>query len=114
MGAFAYSREEDTPAYDFPDQIDEQVKQDRADRIMELSYEQGASYNEAALGKVVTVLCEDFDPVSGVFFGRDASQAPEIDTKIYFRAPRKAVKAGDFVSVKLTDLMDYDLIGEKV
>ena len=64
MGAFTYSREEDTPAYDFPDQIDEQVKLDRMDLVMREQLEINEANNKAMVGKTITVLCEDYDPVS--------------------------------------------------
>ena len=65
------------------------------------------------LGKTVTVLCEDYDPVSEVHFGRDAANAPEIDGKIYFRA-EKRIAPGSFVKVKIREVVDYDLIGRAI
>ncbi len=111
LGVFAYSREEDTPAYDFPDQIDEQVKQDRCDLLMQEQMEIHAAYNAEKLGKTLTVLCEGYDPVSEAFYGRSEADAPEIDGKIYFTA-KKRKKAGMFVPVKIREVLDYDLIGE--
>ncbi len=110
LGVFPYSREEDTPAYDFPDQIDEQVKADRADIIMREQLEINAARNESMIGKTVTVLCEDFDPVGEIHFGRSEGDAPEIDGKVYFRAPAR-VAPGCFVKVKIREVLDYDLIG---
>ena len=113
VGAFTYSREEDTPAYDLPDQIDEQVKQDRLDLLMREQLEINEENNRKMIGKTVTVLCEDYDPVSQVHFGRDASNAPEIDGKIYFRSDVR-IAPGSFVKVKLREVMDYDLIGRAI
>ncbi len=110
LGAFPYSKEEGTPAYDFPDQLEEQVKQDRADRVMLMVQRHIAEANEGMIGKTVEVLCEGFDPVSEVFFGRSASQAPEIDGKMYFTAKSRP-KEGDFVTVRIEKAVDYDLIG---
>lgn len=112
FGAFTYSREEDTPAYDFNDQIDEQVKQDRYDIIMKEQLEINAALNEKMLGKEIEVLAEDFDGVSEAYFGRSFADAPDIDGKVYFTAKKGSVNAGDFVKVKITDVCDYDLIGE--
>ncbi len=112
FGAFTYSREEDTPAYDFNDQIDEQVKQDRYDIIMKEQLEINAALNEKMLGKEIEVLVEDFDGVSEAYFGRSFADAPDIDGKVYFTAKKGSVNAGDFVKVKITDVCDYDLIGE--
>ncbi len=111
FGAFAYSREEGTPAYDFPDQIDEQLKLDRADMLMSKQMNISEEYNEKQLGKFITVLCEGFDPVSEAHFGRSAADAPEIDGKVYFTAVGR-IAEGSFVKVEITDILDYDLIGE--
>ena len=111
FGAFPYSREEDTPAYDLPDQIDEQIKQDRYDELMAIQLEIHEKLNEAKIGKTVTVLCEGFDPVAETCFGRSEADAPEIDGKVYFTAKKRPAE-GEFVTVKVTEAIDYDLFGE--
>ena len=113
LGVFPYSREEDTPAYDFDDQIDEQIKQDRADIIMREQLEINTELNEKMVGKVITVLCEDYDPVASVHFGRSFADAPEIDGKVYFKAERR-VAPGSFVKVKVREVLDYDLFGRAI
>ncbi|MBQ7779880.1 MAG: 30S ribosomal protein S12 methylthiotransferase RimO [Clostridia bacterium] len=113
FGAFPYSREEDTPAFDLPDQIDEQVKQDRYDEIMALQLDIHEENNQKKIGKTVKVLCEGFDPVAETFFGRSEADAPEIDGKVYFSSCKKP-KEGQFVNVKITDAIDYDLYGEMI
>ena len=113
VGVFPYSREEDTPAYDFPDQIDTQVAQDRADMIMADQMEINARKNEAKVGKIIKVLCEDYDTVSEIHFGRSEADAPEIDGKVYFRAPGR-IAPGSFMYVKVREVSDYDLIGRAV
>ena len=113
FGAFPYSREEDTPAYDMPNQIDEQVKQDRYDEIMALQLDIHEELNQKKIGNTVKVLCEGFDPVAETFFGRSEADAPEIDGKVYFSSKRKP-KEGEFVNVKITDAIDYDLFGEMI
>ena len=110
MGAFAYSREEDTPAYDFEDQLDEQVKQDRADVIMAQQYRINEERNERFLHKTLKVLVEDYDVVAETYYGRSYMDAPEIDGKIYFQSKRK-LKPGTFANVKIDEIGDYDLIG---
>lgn len=112
-GVFTYSREEDTPAYDFDCQIDEQVKQDRMDMLMREQLEINEEKNREMIGKTITVLCEDFDPVSEVHFGRSEADAPEIDGKVYFKSDVR-VASGSFVKVKIRDVVDYDLIGRVV
>ena len=113
LGVFPYSREEDTPAYDMPDQIDEQIKQDRADIIMREQLEINTANNEKKLGQVIDVLCEDYDPVAQVHFGRSAADAPEIDGKVYFKA-EKRIAPGSFVKVKVREVLDYDLMGRAI
>lgn len=113
FGAFTYSREEGTAAYDLPDQIDEQTKQDRLDILMRAQLDNSEAYNEALLGKVVHVLCEGFDPVSEAYAGRSYRDAVDIDGKIWFTSHRP-VSEGEFVDVRITEAMDYDLIGEVI
>ena len=113
LGAFTFSPEEGTPAFDMDDQIDEQDKQDRYDLVMQEQMEVSLEYNESKVGKVVTVLVEGFDPCSDAFFGRTYADAPEIDTKVYFTADTRPLE-GTFVKVRVKEVMDYDLIGKMV
>ena len=115
-GVFTYSREEDTPAYDFVDQIDEQTKQDRYDIIMKEQLHISSEKNEKLIGKRMKVLCEAYDPVAEVYFGRSAADAPDIDTKVYFKNAlgKKRIAPGSFVEVKIEEAVDYDLIGKTV
>lgn len=113
LGAFTYSPEEDTPAASFDGQIDEQTKQDRYDLVMQTQLEIVDAYNQAMIGKTVEVMVEGFDPVSEAFYGRSVADAPDIDGKIYFTMTKpKRLKAGSFVKVEITDVLDYDLVGE--
>ncbi len=109
-GVFTYSREEGTPAYDLPNQIDEQVKQDRMDILMRMQMEINESLNQEKIGSVVDVICEDYDPVAEVHFGRSFADAPEIDGKVYFQSPVR-IAPGSFVKVKVRQVVDYDLYG---
>ncbi len=111
FGAFSYSREEGTPAADFPDQIDEQVKQDRYDTLMQTQLEISAELQKKKIGSTVPVLCEGYDVVAGTHYGRSEADAPDVDGKVYFSAPYR-VPAGAFVEVKITEALDYDLVGE--
>ncbi len=110
FGAFTYSREENTAAFDFPNQIDEQTKQDRFDRIMSIQLDIHERLNKAKIGKTVTVLCEGFDPIAETYYGRSEADAPDIDGKVYFSSEKK-VSEGDFIQVRITDAVDYDLYG---
>ena len=112
-GAFAYSREEDTVAYDLPDQIDEQVKLDRADILMREQMFISDERNQKMIGKIITVLCEGYDAVSEAYYGRSEADAPEIDGKVYFKSDER-VTIGTFVKVKVREVLDYDLVGRKI
>lgn len=113
FGAFTYSPEEDTPAASFPDQIDEQTKQDRYDILMATQLEISAELQKQKIGRTLTVLCEGFDSSAGVYSGRSAADAPDVDGRVFFRA-RKKLLPGSFVKVKVTESLDYDLVGEYV
>ena len=113
LGVFPYSAEEGTPAAEMADQIDEQVKQDRADIIMKAQMQINAEDNEKKIGQVVRVLVEDFDAVSEAHFGRSAADAPEIDGKVYFKCERR-VAPGSMIDVKVRDVVDYDLYGRGI
>ena len=112
-GVFTYSREEGTPAYDLPDQIDEQIKQDRMDVLMRMQMHINEAQNEQKIGRVIRVLCEDYDPVSEAHFGRSAADAPDIDGKVYFKSPRR-ILPGSFVDVKIEEVVDYDVFGTAI
>ncbi len=111
-GVFTYSREEGTAAYDFPDQIDEQVKQDRMDILMRAQMRINAEQNQTKIGSVIDVLCEDYDPVNETYFGRSAADAPDIDGKVFFRYRGEGrIAPGMFVKVKVREVVDYDVYG---
>ena len=111
-GVFPYSREEDTPAYDMPDQIDEQTKQDRADILMREQAETSAALLAKTVGQTLTVLCEGYDPVAECFVGRSARDAYEIDGKVMFTARGShKPEEGEFVRVRIEETLDYDLVG---
>lgn len=113
LGAFTYSPEEDTAAALLPDQIDEQVKQDRYDAIMQIQLEVSAARNKKLIGRKMRVLCENYDIPAEVYVGRSESDAPDVDGKVFFTSPKK-LRDGQFVTVKINEAEDYDLIGETV
>ncbi len=114
FGAFTYSREEDTPAFDFDDQIDEQLKQDRYDIVMQTQLEVSERFNESRIGTTVKVMCEGYDPVAGSHYGRSYAEAADIDGKIWFSVsnPQLRIAEGEMIDVRITEAMDYDLVGE--
>ena len=111
LGCFTYSAEEGTLAAEFPDQIDEQVKADRMENIMELQMTISAEKNEEKAGTVTEVLIEGWDDYIKCYFGRNAADAPEVDGKIFFMSSRP-LKIGEYVNVRINDCLDYDLLGE--
>ena len=113
MGAFTYSREEGTPAFDFDDQIDEQTKRDRADILMKQQMAISEARNETLVGKTLKVLCEDFDPVSESYYGRSYMDAPDIDGKIFFSSAKK-LESGTFVNVHIDSAEGNDLVGHAI
>ena len=113
FGAFPYSREEDTPAYNFKDQIDEQEKQDRYDIIMREQLPICEKQGREWLNKTLTVLCEGYDVVAETYYGRSYKDAPDIDGKVFFTSHKKHT-VGDFVEVKITEAYDYDLSGDEI
>ena len=114
FGAFTYSREEDTPAYSFDGQIDEQLKQDRYDILMQTQLSVSEEFNESRIGSTVTVLCEGYDPIAGTHHGRSYAEAEDIDGKIWFSAGGRRIPEGEMVNVRITEALDYDVIGEVV
>ena len=110
LGAFAYSREEGTPAYDLPDQVPEKTKQKRLDILMAQQERIHNECNERFLGRTLKVLCEGYDQVAERFYGRSYADAYDIDGKIYFSSPR-IVREGEFVDVTVGEVLDYDLLG---
>ena len=114
LGCFAYSQEEDTPAAELPDQIDEDVKERRAEIIMQdqtaIMERKGLSF----IGKELDVLVEGFDRYAECWFGRSYMDAPDIDGKVFFSTGGKRPMLGSFVKVFIEDCMDCDLTGKLV
>lgn len=110
-GAFAYSPERGTPAADMENQIDEKTKEHRLELISSLTMRIMDDWNKEKLGKTVSVLCEGFDRYAECFYGRSAADSPDIDGKIFFDAP-KNTPIGEILKVKITDILDGDLVGE--
>lgn len=111
LGCFAFSTEEGTRAAEMEGQIDEEEKSRREEILMQQQGILMERLNREKIGRNVTVVVEGFDKYGECYFGRSEADAPEIDGKIFFISPDSLVM-GDFVKVKITDVMDYDLIGE--
>ena len=111
LGCFAYSPEEETVAAEYPDQIPEQVRIDRAEHIMERQLTIAGEKNAERLDTNTVVLIEGWDDYIKCYFGRSPADAPEVDGKVFFLSDRPLV-IGDFVTVHINDTLDYDLLGE--
>lgn len=114
LGVFTYSKEEDTAAYDFEDEILEEVKQERMDKIMKLQKRITRKNNKKQVNKIHQVLVENYDSESKFYYGRSFAFAPDdIDGMIVFQS-KKELQIGDFVNVLITTSYGYDLIGDYV
>jgi len=111
MGCFTFSPEEDTPAYDMDNQIDEDVKKRREEILMDIQYTITENSNKAKVGNTYKVIVDEFDGEK--YIGRSYLDSPEIDSGIIFASVNQ-LNTGDFVNVKITDFNGYDLIGEAV
>ncbi len=113
LGAFVYSREEGTPAYNMPDQVPEKLKRRRYDAVMKEQKKIHETLNNKTIGKILRVINEGYDQVAESYYGRSFADAPEIDGKIYYSSPRR-LREGEFVDVLVNDVIDYDLTGRVI
>ncbi|MBQ2752089.1 MAG: MiaB/RimO family radical SAM methylthiotransferase, partial [Oscillospiraceae bacterium] len=113
LGCFAYSLEEDTPAGQMENQLDEETKRHRSDLIMELQMGIAEQIAHSFEGMVLEVLCEGYDVEAQCYFGRSYMDAPDIDTKVWFTG-ESGIQPGQFVNVEVTGADGYDLTGEQV
>ncbi|WP_142415265.1 30S ribosomal protein S12 methylthiotransferase RimO [Hathewaya massiliensis] len=108
LGVFKYSKEEDTAAFYMKDQISEDIKEIREAEIMITQQKISRKINENKLQRVYNVIVESFDGV--LYHGRNYEMAPEIDGDLIFISDNK-LNLGEFVQVKITEALEYDLIG---
>ena len=111
LGVFTYSPEEDTPAEKMPDQIDEEVKEERQAELMELQQEIAFDNAERMVGREVLVMIEGKVADENAYVGRTYRAAPNVDGLIFINTDEELL-SGDFARVKVTGALDYDLIGE--
>ena len=110
MGCFAYSAEEDTPAFEFDNQIDEDIKMKRADVLMDIQYTITEEANQSRVGNTYKVIVDEKD--GDKYIGRSYLDSPEIDSGIIFTSDTE-IPIGSFVDVRITDYDGYDLIGQR-
>lgn len=113
LGVFPYSQEEDTPAAEMPDQIPEEVKQDRRNEIMALQQQIAFAKSEAQIGRILDVMVEGRLPEEHVYITRTYMDAPDVDGYVFVSTDWDLM-SGDFLKVRITGADEYDLIGEIV
>lgn len=111
LGVFAYSAEEDTPAFSYPDQVPETLKEERRDELMELQQDIAFEHCESMVGRILTVMIEGKVADEPAYVGRTYMDAPNVDGLIFVNGDVELM-SGDFVRVKVTGAAEYDLIGE--
>ena len=109
VGVFTYSHEESTRAHDLVDDVPEEVKMERANRIMEIQSTISYEKNKAKIGKSFKVLFDKIE--NGHFVGRTEGDSPEVDNEVLIPVKGNYVRLGDFAEVTITDASEYDLIG---
>ncbi len=110
LGVFAYSHEEDTYAFNFEDDVPDEVKQERLNTVMELQEQISLELNQEKIGKVFKVLIDRVE--GGQFIGRTEFDSPEVDNEVIIDAKENYVRVGDFANIKITDATEFDLTGE--
>lgn len=112
LGIFTYSHEENTHAHALGDTVPDEVKQERADAIMELQQGISLELNEARVGQTHKVLFDRKE--SGYYVGRTQYDSPEVDNEVLVSIGRQIIRPGDFAPVQITSSTDFDLYGEVV
>jgi len=112
LGVFTYSHEEQTHAFSMPDDVPQEIKQQRAEAIMELQQEISTQINQAKIGTTQKVLFDRKE--SGYFIGRTEADSPEVDNEVLVKAQNNYVRLGDFAKVRITHAEEFDLYGEIV
>ena len=110
LGCFTYSHEENTHAYNLEDDVPEQVKQERANEIMEIQSQISWELNQEKVGKVYKVIIDRKE--GDYFIGRTEFDSPDVDNEVMIDAKKSYLKTGDFYQVKITNAADFDLYGD--
>ncbi|GAA0891590.1 30S ribosomal protein S12 methylthiotransferase RimO [Fulvivirga kasyanovii] len=112
LGIFTYSHEENTHAYNFTDDVPQQVKQERANAVMEVQEKISYELNEEKIGRTFKVIVDRKE--GGQFIGRTEYDSPEVDNEVIIEEQSKHLRLGDFVNVKINDATEFDLYGEVI
>jgi len=112
VGVFVYSQEEGTSAFDMPDQVSESLKKKRMNKLMAIQQDISKKVQQRFIGETLKVLIDEQQKGEpNVYLGRSEYDAPEVDGIVYVHSKEK-LATGDFVTVKITDAYEYDLVGE--
>ncbi len=112
LGVFTYSEEEGAPASRLPDQVPQEIKEKRANILMEVQREMAKRRNARFIGKELEVLIERFDEENNVYIGRTQYDAPEIDGEVFVSDANTDI--GQIIKVKITHSYEFDLVGEGI
>ena len=112
LGCFTYSHEENTTAYDLEDNVPQEVKQQRANEIMEIQAQISWELNQEKIGKIYTCVIDRKE--GNHFVGRTEFDSPDVDNEVLIDASKYYLKTGDFASIKIFDATEFDLYGEPV
>lgn len=110
LGAFTYSNEEDTPAYKLPNQVAQEVMDERRDRLMELQMGISESISYSKIGDTMETVVEEVAEEGKIYVARSSYDSPDVDGVVYIHTDR-SLQVGEFVNVVITDALEYDLIG---
>lgn len=113
LGVFTYSQEENTPAAVMPDQVDDEIKQDRRNELMELQQEIAFEKSESMVGRELIVMVEGKVADENAYVSRTYMDAPNVDGYLFIQTP-EVLMTGDFARVRVTGALEYDLIGELI
>ena len=112
LGVFTYSHEENTHAHSMEDNVPDEVKQERANLVMQLQEEISLEINQEKVGKTFKVLIDRKE--GGNFIGRTEHDSPEVDNEVIIDASKHYLRVGDFANIKIKDATEFDLYGEPV
>lgn len=111
VGVFAYSLEEDTAAAKMKNQVDEEIRENRKNELLAIQVQISSDNLNKFFGREIEVIVEEKVPKENVYLCRSSYDAPEVDGIVYVNT-EKELETGEFISVKIIDSMEYDLIGE--
>ena len=112
LGCFTYSHEENTHAYNLEDNVPEEVKQDRANQIMEIQSQISWELNQEKIGETFKCIIDRKE--GNYFVGRTEFDSPDVDNEVLIDATKHYLKQGEYASIKITEAADFDLYGEPV